>query len=289
MMLLTLVKLLVPVSGIRIALGRALDFLACSCWIYCSNTTHRILGGTRIHVRGLSEVKVKRWCLLISNHQTWVDILVIIRIFFGKVPPYKFFIKKELLWLPMVGVALWALDYPVMRRYSKEYLAKNPHLRGKDLEATRRACDKFKARPVAVMNFVEGTRLTPEKQKAQNSPYRHLLKPRAGGTALVLYAMGDVLEQIIDITIVYPDGPPGLWEYFCGGTREIFADVRRLDVTPDLIGSYDKEPAYKSRVQEWLNSLWKEKDERIERCLENLHSERAADEGSREENIRSRH
>src|SRR6056297_103455 len=244
-----------------------LDRLASTCWVFCANMTHRVLTRPRFHIHGLTDIKLNRWCLLLSNHQTWVDILVLIRAFYGKVPPYKFFIKKALLWVPLMGVAFWAMDYPIMRRYSKAYIEKNPHLKGQDLEATRRACEKFKSQPVTVMTFPEGTRFTRDKHKAQQSPYKHLLKPRAGGTALVLYAMGEVLDQIVDVTIIYPGGAPGLWEFFCGKSREVIVDIRRLKVTPELVGNYFVEPDFQAHFRGWLNAVWSEKDERIERYL----------------------
>jgi len=265
--LVLLLKILIPLSRVRILCTRVLDGLASTCWVFCANMTHRMLTGTQIHVHGRRNLRVDRWCLLLSNHQSWVDILVIIRVFFRKLPPYKFFIKKELLWLPLMGACLWGLDFPVMRRYSKGFLAKHPHLKGRDLEATRKACEKFKDHPVTVMNFAEGTRFTHAKHQAQESPFTHLLKPRAGGTALVMHAMGEVLEEILDVTIIYPAGPPGLWPFFCGKTREIIIDVRRLPFNPELVGNYHVDADFQGFFQSWINNLWREKDFRIERYL----------------------
>ena len=262
-----LVKLLIPHHRVRGVATRAVDSLASTCWVFCSNMTHRLFTRTRFTIHSDGEVMANRWCLLLSNHQTWVDILVIIRVFFRKVPPYKFFVKKELLWLPLMGCAFWALDFPIMKRYSKDFIEKYPHLKGKDLEATRRACEKFKTQPVTIMNFVEGTRFTPAKQQAQQSPFKHLLKPRAGGTALVLYAMDGMLEEIVDITIVYPCGAPGLWSFFGGRIPEIVVHVRRLPATPDLAGDYYSDPEFKAHFQKWINEIWAEKDARIERYL----------------------
>ena len=264
LLLVAVLKLIIPIKSFRYICSRILDRLASTGWVFCANTTHWLLTRTRFDIRGLEEVKLNRWCLLLSNHQTWVDILVLIRVFFRRVPPYKFFIKKELLWLPMMGLSFWALDFPIMKRYSKEFIEKYPHLKGQDLEATRRACEKFKTQPVTIMNFVEGTRFTETKHQKQQSPYKHLLKPRAGGTALVLYAMGEVLEQIVDVTIVYPHGVPGLWAYFCGRTPEIIVDIRRMQVSSDLIGNYFTDPDFKAHFQQWINEVWSEKDARID-------------------------
>ena len=259
-----LLKFVIPVPGIRKLLSRILDTLASTCWVRCANLTHRLLTPTRFHVHGMADVRVNRWCLLLANHQSWVDILVIIRVFYGKLPPYKFFIKKELLWLPMIGFCLWAMDYPVMKRYPKKVLEKNPNLKGMDIEATRRACEAFMQHPVTVMNFVEGTRFTPAKQRAQGSPYRNLLIPRAGGTALVLYATGELMEQILDVTIVYPGKTPGLWDFFRGRCDDVIVDIRRVPMTPELMGDYFQDPDFRMRFQAWINGLWAEKDACIE-------------------------
>jgi len=262
-----ILKLIIPIKPFRDICSRVLDSLASTGWVFCANTTHRFLTRTVFDVRGMEEVRVNSWCLLLSNHQTWVDILVLIRVFFRRVPPYKFFIKKELLWLPMMGLSFWALDFPIMKRYSKDFIEKHPHLKGQDLEATRRACEKFRTQPVTIMNFAEGTRFTHAKHKKQQSPYRHMLKPRAGGTALVLYAMGEVLEQIVDVTIVYPHGVPGLWAYFCGRTPEIIVDIRRMRVPPNLIGNYFTDPDFKDHFQQWINDVWADKDTLIDAYL----------------------
>lgn len=259
-----LLKFMIPVPSIRKRLSRILDTLASTCWVWCANRTHRILTPARFHVHGMAAVRVNRWCLLLSNHQSWVDILVIIRVFYGKLPPYKFFVKKALLWLPMIGFCLWAMDYPIMKRYPKKALEKNPSLKGMDIEATRRACEAFTYHPVTVMNFVEGTRFTSARHRAQGSPFKNLLIPRAGGTALVLYATGELMEQILDVTIVYPGKPPGLWDFFCGRCKDVIVDIRRLPVSPELMGDYFQDPDFRKRFQEWINGLWAEKDACIE-------------------------
>jgi 1-acyl-sn-glycerol-3-phosphate acyltransferase len=85
--------------------------------------------------------------LVISNHRSWADILILQHLFNGRIPFLKFFLKKELIWVPLLGVAWWALDFPFMKRYSKEYLEKHPERRGKDIETTRKYCKKFKYSP----------------------------------------------------------------------------------------------------------------------------------------------
>jgi 1-acyl-sn-glycerol-3-phosphate acyltransferase len=215
-------------------------------------------------IRGLEGLSMNEWYLVISNHQTWVDIVVLQKVFNYRIPFLKFFLKKELIWIPLLGVAWWALDFPFMKRYTASFLKKHPHLKGKDIEITRKACEKFKNTPVSIMNFVEGTRFTPEKHNRQNSPFKHLLKPKAGGVGFVLTAMGEHLHRIVNVTIIYPEGDTGFWSFLCGRIHEIQVRIQTLPLTKDLLGDYIKNEAYQARFQAWLNELWREKDRIME-------------------------
>jgi 1-acyl-sn-glycerol-3-phosphate acyltransferase len=196
-----------------------------------------------------------------------VDILVLQRIFHRKIPFLKFFIKKELLWLPILGQAWWAMGFPFVKRYTKSDLQKNPHLKGKDLAITRKACQKFKTNPISIMNFVEGTRFTNEKQRRQQSPYSHLLKPKAGGIALVLSSMGEQIQRVLDVTIVYPDGVTNFWAFLCGKIRKINVHVRSLPVSAELLGDYTNDRQFRAELQRWLNNIWTEKNRTIEEII----------------------
>jgi 1-acyl-sn-glycerol-3-phosphate acyltransferase len=121
--------------------------------------------------------------------------------------------------------------------------------------------------PVSVMNFVEGTRFTPAKHDAQSSPYRHLLRPKAGGLAFVLDAMGDALHAVLDVTIVYPQGRPTMMDLIAGRVRDIRVHVRELPIDAALVGSYDEDTAFRGRVKLWVNTLWHEKDVQAGRML----------------------
>jgi 1-acyl-sn-glycerol-3-phosphate acyltransferase len=205
--------------------------------------------------------------LVLANHQSWVDILVLQRIFHRKIPFLKFFIKKELIWFPVLGQAWWAMDFPFVKRYTKSDLRKKPHLKGKDLEITRKACQKFKKIPISIMNFVEGTRFTNEKHRRQQSPYPHLLKPKAGGIAFVLGSMGKQIHRVLDVTIVYPDGVSNFWALLCGKIREVKVRVRSLPVSPGLLGDYANDGTFRAGLQRWLNNIWAEKNRYIEEMM----------------------
>ena len=252
-------KALVPIEWWRRGCSRVLNRIADN-WIWVNNLNQSITGNTRFEVQCADTLKRSDWYLVLANHQSWVDILVLQRIFHRKIPFLKFFIKRELFWFPLLGQAWWALDFPFIKRYTKSYLKKNPHLKGKDLEITRQACAKFKKIPVSIMNFVEGTRFTRNKHHIQKSPYKHLLKTKAGGIAFVLGAMGEQIHRVLDVTIVYPNGVRSFWGFVCGNIDEIKVRVRSLPVGPELKGDYINDIRFRGKFHQWLNNLWEEKD-----------------------------
>jgi len=263
---LALLKLLIPNPIFQNQCRRASSALA-GYWVGVNNFNQNLFCNTTMMVQGTHELDLNGKYLVLANHQSWVDILVLQRIFHRKIPFLKFFIKKELLWFPVLGQAWWALDFPFMKRYSKQFLQKKPHLKGKDLQITRKACEKFKTSPVSIMNFVEGTRFTSEKHEKQQSPYQNLLKSKAGGVAHVLGSMGDQLNAILDVTIVYPKGINSFWAFICGYIREVRINVRSMPVTEDLLGNYSEDKSYQKRFHCWLNNLWEEKDRGIREML----------------------
>jgi 1-acyl-sn-glycerol-3-phosphate acyltransferase len=217
---------------------------------------------------GLDDLRQDRSYLLSSNHQSWVDILVLQYVFTRRIPFPRYFAKRELLWLPLIGAALWALEFPLMKRYSKAFLKKHPELRGQDLETTRRACERYRGTPVTIINFVEGTRFTHRKHAAQRSPYRHLLRPRAGGVGFVLDAMGENFEALLDLTMVYPEGIRGMWGFLCGRIPRVIVRVRRRQIPAALLGgNYLENDAHREQIQSWIAALWQEKDALIANLL----------------------
>lgn len=259
-MLLALLKL-PPLTRWQSWMTYLLDACAVS-WISVNNFTTRLFTRIRWHISGLDRLSRKDWYLVLANHQSWADILVLQNVFNRKIPFIKFFLKKELIYVPVIGLCWWALDFPFMKRYSKAFLQRNPHLQGKDIETTRKACRKFRFKPAAIMNFVEGTRFTREKHDKQQAPYQNLLKPKAGGAAFVLGTMGEQLHKILDITIHYPKGIPTFWDYISGKVRDITVQVNVLPITPDLLGDYN-DNQYRERFQQWINQLWQQKDQQL--------------------------
>ena len=256
-----LAKLLLPGVALRRVCDRALTGLA-SAWVAVNNAWIAAVRPARWDVQGLDGLHARGWYLVSSNHQSWVDILVLQRIFHGRIPFLKFFLKRELIWVPVIGLAWWALDFPFMKR------GKGAGARGSDLETTRKACEKFKRIPTSVINFVEGTRFTPAKQARQRSPYRHLLKPKIGGLGIALATMGEQFEALLDVTIVYPEGTPRFWDLLCGRIGAVTVRVRALPIPPEVLGGDPVgDKAYRQRLAAWVEGQWAEKDALIDALL----------------------
>lgn len=260
--IMAIIKLIVPHKGLAAVISRCGDKLANS-WIVINNLQQKCLLPTKLTITGDVKVSPDEWYMLVSNHQCWSDILVIVRTFGTSISAVKFFFKQSLLWVPILGITLWGLDFPYMRRYSKQKLARHPELKGKDVEQTRRACEQFRSHPVTIINFLEGTRFTPVKHAAQESRYKYLLNPRAGGIAFTLHAMNGQLHQLLDVTILYPDGIPRYWDYVCGRVKRIHVHVRQLPIAPERVGDYSNDQQFRAEFQEWVNELWEEKNARL--------------------------
>jgi 1-acyl-sn-glycerol-3-phosphate acyltransferase len=267
LLLFALLKLLVPGKSMRLWVDPVLLRIA-EAWIAGNSGWMRLTQATVWDVQGLEGLSPRSWYLVNANHQSWVDILVLQHLLNRRIPLLKFFLKQPLIWVPVMGLAWWALDFPFMRRHSEAYLQKHPEMRGRDHETTRRACEKFALIPTSVMNFLEGTRFTAAKQARQQSPYRHLLKPKTGGVAVALNAMGEKFEAVLDVTIVYPDGVPDFWQFLSGQVRRVIVRVQTLPIPSQLLGGdYAGDAAMRQAYQQWVHELWLAKDARISTLL----------------------
>ena len=267
LLLVGVVKALLPFEPVRLASNPLLTGLAES-WIGVNNWMWRTFTHTHVDLREDAALRMDGHYLVLANHQSWVDILVLQKVFNRRIPFMRFFLKRQLFWVPVLGLAWWALDFPFMGRYNRRQIARNPELGRRDIEATRRACAKFRDIPVAVMNFVEGTRFTPAKHAGQASPYRHLLKPKSGGVAFVLDAMGEGLHAILDVTIAYPAGRPSMIDLMADRVPRVNVRVRQRPIPAELAGgSYQDDRAFRARFQQWMNGLWEQKDADLETML----------------------
>ncbi|PHQ82305.1 MAG: acyltransferase [Coxiella sp. (in: Bacteria)] len=217
-------------------------------------------------IQGDTILSRKNWYVMISNHQTWIDILLLGGTFCNNTPPIKFFMKKELIWtLPVAGVCCYLLGYPMMERHTRADIRKDPSLKGKDIETTKQACKKFRYLPTTVINFLEGTRFTQAKHDKQASPYRHLLKPKAGGTAIVMNELHDCLAGVLNVTVNYDTDNLSFFNIMSGNVRKISVYYEVLPITPEILGDYYEDRQYRARLQKWLNELWERKDELLDK------------------------
>ena len=257
---LALIKFCFPFEVVLARLDPLINAVA-SSWTSFNSIWMRLAHRTRWTVEGVETLRYKDWYLVNCNHQSWVDIFVLQDALNGRIPVLKFFLKAELIYVPVIGLAWWALDFPFMKRHSRAALRKNPNLRNDDRNSARKACAKFAKIPTSVMNFVEGTRFTTEKHQTQASPYQHLLKPKAGAMAMALNAMGAQFHSMVDATIVYPEGIPTFWQYLCGRAPRVILKVRQVEIPLEFCtGDYENDRVLRKAFHRWLDEVWQRKD-----------------------------
>lgn len=255
-----LLRLVLPFARAKKALTRVSMAIA-ETWICVNSWGIDAVGPIGWDVVLPGGLRADGWYLVGCNHRSLVDIAVLQSVFNRRIPLLKFFLKRELIRVPFLGLAWWALDFPFMKRHSREEIEANPALRGEDLETTRRACEKFRWAPVSVINFLEGTRFTEAKRASKNSPYRHLLPPKAGGIAFALAAMGGMFERFLDVTIVYPAGTPGFWDLLSGNLPKVIVRVESLPVPAEWAGGdYERDRVFRETFQAEVRRLWARKD-----------------------------
>lgn len=263
LLLVTLLKLVLPFEGARRRLLVLLNRIA-GAWIATNNLwiRHWLKPDWRIRLpEGLSP---RGHWLVIANHRSWVDAFALLYALHGRIAPPRFFVKRELVWLPVVGQAAWALEFPIMRRYSAHHLRRHPHLAHRDMRNAARLLARARHVPMSIYNFAEGTRLTRARHLHQQSPHAHLLRPRAGGCAQVVALLGEQLCGIVDVTLDYRHTRIGFGDFLCGRSGSVTILARRLDVPPWMIGGdYLGDHAYRERFQAWINALWQEKDQQL--------------------------
>ncbi len=258
-----IMRFIIPINIVSKLLLRLMHFFYFTFSIFSVGMI-KFFNKVNIEVKVDEELSKYKWYLIIANHISYLDIILLIRFCAEHTSPPKFFLKKELIWLPFVGIAAWALDMPFMRRYTQDFVQKNPHLRGTDIETTRQSCAKFLDSPTSVINFVEGTRFSQAKAQERKSPFSNLLRPKAGGIAFTLASMGEQFSNLLDITLAYPqnaDHP--MRDMLSGDMTHIVIDVSVHPVHKKIIGDYFNNSGFRENFQVWLNELWVNKNQRI--------------------------
>jgi 1-acyl-sn-glycerol-3-phosphate acyltransferase len=182
--------------------------------------------------------------VVVSNHRSWFDILIIQHIITGLGGPMlKFLIKRQLIYLPVVGWLCFALNFPRLNR------GQDRAGRAQDFQSIQQAAKTMLELPGALMNFAEGTRFSPHKKQVRGSSYDYLLNPKAGGLRIILGSMGVI--DMVDITLVYPNDTVTFWQILGGA-------LRTIDVHLHNTSSADIDDA-----STWLAQRWRAKDELI--------------------------
>ncbi|AKJ40763.1 acyltransferase [Pragia fontium] len=260
-----ILKLILP---FRVVSQGVTAFCNVMMWLWCLSLAFILKVTNRISwdIQGADELSRNSWYLLISNHTSWSDIVALCVVMRNRIPVTKYFLKQQLAWVPFIGIACWALDMPFMRRYSRSYLLKHPEKRGKDIETTRRSCEKFRDHPTTIVNFVEGSRFTEQKRVQSKSLYQNLLPPKSAGIALALNVLGSQFDRILNVTLYYPDNQekPFL-DLLSGQMKRIVIRIETLPVDDSIRGDYLNDKAFKRQFQLWLHDIWQQKDQQLER------------------------
>lgn len=254
---------LIPYKPWQARCTRGVDFIS-TLWCDINNFYMSHILKVKTEITGLNNLSEQNWHLVIANHQSWLDIVMLHRLLNRKIPVLKFFVKDQLKWIPLLGFSWWAMGCPFMKRYSKEYLLRNPHKKGQDLLSTKKAIEAFKRTPASIMNFVEGTRFTKLKKEQQNSPYKYLLKPKAGGISFIISSMGQQIKGLLDVTIIYPDAQHSLWDFMCKRIKSVQINIRHLPIPTQFTSTkLMHDSKMQADFKDWLNNQWIEKDNLI--------------------------
>ena len=193
--------------------------------------------------------------IVLANHRSWADILIVQSVVATNGPIVKFLGKRELLYVPIFGVIILAFDFPVLRRRARR--GGNPaNRRDDDRRRVSEASTALIDSPAAILSFAEGTRFTEAKREARSGPYDHVLPPRAGGLAAMIEALAPAGGTIVDLTLAYPR-TVSFWEFLGGAAGPVsvaWETVPITEVAPE-------------RVQEWLNDRWQRKDELLRSAI----------------------
>ena len=256
-------KLIIPIEGWKRLCTKLIINIG-ECWIYCNGLWIKLLHRPAWTIDGFESLDQSDWYLSVANHQSWADIFVLQGITNRKIPMLKFFMKHVLIWVPVIGLAWWALDMPFLKRYTKEQLEKNPKLRGKDIRAMEKSFERFSRYPVSIFSFAEGTRFTEDKKESQNSKYNYLLNPKSGGIGLTLTTM-PYIKLMLDFTIFYHSDVRTFWDFLCGRMSKVTIKVREVEIPSNLLGkNYEEDIRFRDELKTWMENLWREKDKYIE-------------------------
>tara|TARA_B100000575_G_scaffold94095_1_gene75020 strand:- start:49 stop:945 length:897 start_codon:yes stop_codon:yes gene_type:complete len=261
-------RAIVPIKSFKVYLSKVSNFIG-DITVYNLKVIMLIMHGNNIQVINNNndddEYALDEWYMAMSNHQSWADIFILLASANYKIPLLKFFMKKELWWIPFIFLANKTLNMPFVNRHTRDEILKDPSLRLRDYENTLKSCKRFLRSPSTIFSYAEGTRYSEEKHKAQNSPYKNLLVPKVGGMATALSAMPKI-NTLIDYSVIYKSKKRDAWSFLTGQMCEVKVLVTKYEIPDSLKNrNYSDDDQYRNDFKKWIESIWIIKDADIER------------------------
>ena len=254
---------IIPIKIFKIYLAKISNIIG-DLTVYGLRLIMLFMHGNNISIINNQEFDRNEWYMAMSNHQSWADIFILLVAANYKLPLLKFFMKRELWWIPFVFLANKTLNMPFVNRHSKKEIEQNPSLRNQDYENTLKSCKRFLRTPSTIFSYAEGTRFTDEKHAQQGSQYNNLLKPKIGGMATALSAMPDI-NTLVDYTVVYKSKKRDAWSFAKGDMKHVKVLVTKYKIPDNLKNrNYANDKDYRDEFKNWIETIWAEKDKKIE-------------------------
>ena len=254
---------IIPIKIFKIYLAKISNIIG-DLTVYGLKLIMLLMHGNNISIINNQEFDRNEWYMAMSNHQSWADIFILLVAANYKLPLLKFFMKRELWWIPFVFLANKTLNMPFVNRHSKKEIEQNPSLRNQDYENTLKSCKRFLRTPSTIFSYAEGTRFTDEKHAQQGSQYNNLLKPKIGGMATALSAMPDI-NTLVDYTVVYKSKKRDAWSFLKGDMKHVKVLVTKYKIPDNLKNrNYANDKDYRDEFKNWIESIWAVKDKKIE-------------------------
>ena len=172
----------------------------------------------------------------------------------------KFYMKDDLIRVPIIGLACCALDMSFLNRHTDQQIKKDPALRANDVVELKKSSGLFACHLDPIFSFDEGTRFTEAKRLSKDSPYDQLLRPKSRGIGLTLSTM-PYIKKVLDFTIKYDSKYRTFWDFLCGRMSNVEIQVKIIDVPESLVQkNYTEDEKFREELKEWLYSIWEEKN-----------------------------
>jgi len=261
--LLTIVNIprIIPNKNLKVSLGSLSNTMG-SATVASITAALRILHKLEWDFQIPEDANTDTWYIAMSNHQSWADIFILLAAGHKKIPLLKFFMKKELQWIPIIYLVHKTVDMPFLNRHSRAQIQENPELKKIDFENAKKAAKRFSRNPSTAFSFAEGTRFTLQKHAAQESPYTDLLKPKVGALAIALSGLPQV-DTLIDFTVVYSSQKRSTWDFLCGDLSKAKVVAKTYSLPENLKNKSFEEEDYRRNFQKFVDAIWLKKQQTI--------------------------